>query len=117
MNMVGIFCLVTGALIKAAYGNRHIHESKLFQSLWPHLEKGSLVVTDRGFCAFATLASLKTLGVDSLMRLPEKKIRKAIGEKLPKSPQFDVLVTWKRPAQRPKKMTEEEFAALPESAT
>jgi len=115
MNMVGIFCLVTGALIKVAYGDRHIHESKLFQSLWPHLEKGSLVVTDRGFCAFATLASLKTLGVDSLMRLPEKKIRKAIGEKLPKSPQFDVLVTWKRPAQRPKKMTEEEFAALPES--
>ena len=44
MNMVGIFCLVTGALIKAAYGDRHIHEIKLFQSLWPYLEKGALVV-------------------------------------------------------------------------
>ena len=115
MNMVGIFCLITGALIKAAYGDRHIHEIKLFQSLWPHLEKGALVVSDRGFCSFASFASLIARGVDSLMRLPEKKIRKAIGEHLPKAPHFDVLVNWKRPALRPKKMTEEEFAALPES--
>ena len=115
MNMVGIFCLVTGALIKPAYGDRHIHESKLFQSLWPHLEKGALVVADRGFCSFGSFASLKAQGVDSLMRLPEKKIRKAIGEHLPKAAHFDVLVNWKRPAQRTPKMTEEEFAALPES--
>ena len=87
MNMVGIFCLITGAL----------------------------VVSDRGFCSFASFASLIARGVDSLMRLPEKKIRKAIGEHLPKAPHFDVLVNWKRPALRPKKMTEEEFAALPES--
>ena len=84
--------LVTGALVKAAYGDRHIHESKLFQSLWPHLQKGELVVTDRGFCSFGAFAALKALGVDSLMRLPEKKIRKAIGAHLPKAPHFDVLV-------------------------
>ena len=115
MNVVGIFCLITGALVKAAYGDRHIHESKLFQSLWPHLQKGELVVTDRGFCSFGAFAALKALGVDSLMRLPEKKIRKAIGAHLPKAPQFDVLVNWKRPAKRTPKMTAQEFALLPES--
>ena len=73
MNVVGIFCLITGALVKAAYGDRHLHESKLFQFLWPHLEKGALVVADRGFCSFGSFASLKAQGVDSLMRLPEKK--------------------------------------------
>ena len=115
MHLVGIFCLATGALIKAAYGDRHIHESKLFQSLSPQLEKGSLLVADRGFCSFGSFATLKAREVDSLMRLPENKIRKAIGAHLPKKPEFDVLVNWKRPAQRTPKMTVEEFEALPES--
>jgi hypothetical protein len=44
-----------------------------------------------------------------------KKIRKAIGAHLPKAAHFNVLVNWKRPAQRTPKMTPEEFAALPES--
>jgi hypothetical protein len=47
------------------------------------------------------------------MRLPERKIRKAVGAQLPKTANFDVLVTWKRPAQRVPSMTPEEFAALP----
>ena len=115
MNLVAIFCLLTGALVKAAHGDRHTHESRLFQSLWSDLEKGDLVVTDRGFCSFGAFANLLACGVDSLMRLPEKKIRKAIGSQLPKTENFDVIVTWKRPAQRTPSMTPEEFARLPES--
>lgn len=115
LNLVGIFCLLTGALIKTAYGDRHIHESMLFKSLWHVLEPGDLGVTDRGFCSFGTFASLLARGVDLLMRLPEKKIRKAIGSQLPKAANFDVRVTWKRPAQRPPGLTPEEFALLPES--
>jgi hypothetical protein len=29
MNLVGVFCLLTGALVKAAQGDRHTHETKL----------------------------------------------------------------------------------------
>jgi len=115
MNLVGLFCLHTGALIKAAHGDRKTHESRLFHSLWDELKAGHLLVADRGFCSFGTFASLHARGVDSLMRLPEKKIRKAIGSQLPKADQFDVLVTWKRPAQRPPGMEPEDFALLPES--
>jgi IS4 transposase len=61
------------------------------------------------------LASLLACGVDSLLRLPERKIRKALGSLLPKSENFDVIVTWKRPAQRTPSQTAEEFALLPES--
>jgi hypothetical protein len=115
MNLVAIFCLLTGALIKAAQGDRHTHESMLFQRLWNALEKGDVLVADRGFCSFGSFASLLARGVDSLMRLPEKKIRIAIGSQLPKSSNFDVIVLWKCPAQRVPSMTPEQFALLPKS--
>ena len=115
MNLVGIFCLLTGALAKAAHGDRHAHESKLFQNLWDTFKKGDLVVTDRGFCSFGAFAGLLLRGVDSLMRLPEKKIHKALGSQLPKAENCDVIVTWIRPAKRPPAMTKQEFALLPES--
>ncbi len=114
MNLVGIFCLHTGALISSKHGDRHTHESRLFKNLWSSLDNGDLLVCDRGFCSFGSFAGLLELGVDSLMRLPEKKIRRAIGDQLPKTASFDVIVTWKRPAQRVPSMTREEFALLPE---
>ncbi len=117
MNLVGVFCLLTGALVKAAYGGRSTHESKLFQTIWDTLNQGDVLVADRGFCSFACLASLLARGVDSLFRLPEKKIRKALGSLLPKSDNFDVIVIWKRPEQRTASQTHEEFALLPESVS
>ena len=115
INLVGIFCLLSGALVKAAYGDRQTHERTLFRDLWSALNPGDLAVTDRGFFSFTTFASLLARGVDSLMRLPEEKLRKAIGSQLPKAANFDVLVDWKRPKKRPSFMTDEEFALLPES--
>ncbi len=115
MNLVGVFCLLTGALVKAAYGDRHTHETRLFRDLWSVLRGGDVVLADRGFCSFGAIAGLLALGVDSLMRLPEKRIHKAIGTQLPKAENFDVIITWKRPSQRPPGLTPEEFAPLPES--
>jgi len=115
MNFVGIFCLHSQALLQTASGGRHTHETKLFRNLWETLQSGDVLLADRGFCSFGAIAGITIRGVDSLMRLPEKKIRVAIGSQLPKSPNFDVIVTWKRPAQRPPGMSLEDFALLPES--
>lgn len=115
MSLVGIFCLLSGALLKAAHGDRHTHESRLLRSLWDALNQGDLLVADRGFCSFAAFSGLLARGVDSLMRLPEKKIRKAIGSRLPKADNFDVVVTWNRPAHPTPSQSPEEFALLPQS--
>jgi hypothetical protein len=115
MNLVGIFCLHSGALMEAAYGERKTHETRLFRQLWDTFEPGDLALADRGFCSYAAVAGLLAREVDSLMRLPEKKIRVAIGSQLPKEPNFDVTVTWQRPAQCPPGAPREEFALLPES--
>lgn len=115
MNLVGIFCLMTGALISVATGTIHNHETLLFQSLWHTLEKGDLIVADRGYCSFGAVANLLNRGVDTLMRVPLKKIRKALTAKLPNAESFDVIVTWERPSQCIPSMTPEAFADLPES--
>jgi len=115
MNLVGLFCLSSGALLQVATGSRRIHESKLFQTLWSSVEKNDVIMSDRGFCSFGTFANLVARGADVLMRLPEIKCRRVIGDQLPKSEAFDVVITWRRPSQRPSSMTAEEFAALPES--
>lgn len=115
LKLVGLFCLLSGALLKAAYSDRRTHESRLFQDLWSALDKNDLLVADRGFCSFGTIASLLARGVDSRMRLPEKMIRVAIGAQLPKGPKFDVVVTWKRPAQCPAGMPPSQFALLPQT--
>ena len=38
MKLVGVFCMLTGALIEAATGNETQHESILFKSLWGTLD-------------------------------------------------------------------------------
>lgn len=115
MNLVGIFCLSSGALLNLAYGKRRTHETKLFASLLHTVEKGDVIVTDRGFFSFGSIANLLKRSADVLMRLPEKKCRRAIGSQLPGSGNCDVLITWRKPNQPPPAMSAEEFESLPET--
>jgi len=61
-RLVGLFNLNSGAFIDWAEGSKHDHESKLFRSLWSRLEAGDLLLSDRGFCSYATLAKLHQRG-------------------------------------------------------
>jgi hypothetical protein len=115
MNLVGVFCLVTGALIHFATGSHHDHETLLFQSLWRRFGKGDLLVADRCYCSFGTFVSLLARRANVLMRLPEKRLRKALSTKLPASDSFDVAVDWTRPSHRPGSMRPEQFDLLPSS--
>ena len=115
MKLVGLFSLGSGALLETVTGNLHVHESVLFRGLWDKLTKNDVVLADRGFCSYATLASLQQRGVDSVMRLHQ--MRRAdfrAGQAL--GPE-DRLVTWQKPAQRTQTWSVEEFAALPETLT
>ena len=115
LKLVGLFSLASGALLEAATGNLHVHESTLFRGLWSKLQKGDIVLADRGFSSYATIAGLSCRrGVDSVMRLHQ--MRKAdfrTGHRLGPD---DRLVVWKKP-QRTAIWSVEEFAALPETLT
>ena len=115
MKLVGLFSLSSGALLESANGSKHMHESTLFRGMWGKLQKGDVVLADRGFCSFAAMAGLqKQRGVDSVMRLHQ--MRKADFRSGRRLGPDDRLIVWHKP-QRTDAWTDEEFAALPETLT
>ena len=66
MKLAGIFSLASGGLEDYAAGTLHQHESVLFRSLWEGLDKGDILLGDRGFCSYAAMAGLARHGIDSV---------------------------------------------------
>jgi hypothetical protein len=113
MKLTAIFSLASGALEDYAPGTLHQHESVLFRSLWNNLEKGDVMLGDRGFCSYAALAALSRRGIDSVMRLHQaRKVSFRQGRRLGDD---DRLVTWEKPVQRTDAWSREEWEALPAS--
>jgi hypothetical protein len=114
-KLVGCFCLASGALLSWAEGTLYLHENHLFRQLFKLFRKGDVILTDRGFCSYANIASLLLQGVDSVMRLHQARsvdFRK--GKRLgPK----DRLVLWHKPPQRPHSFCPSEWNSLPSSLT
>jgi len=115
LKLVGLFSLSSGALLESVSGNLHVHESLLFRQLWDKLQKGDVLLADRGFCSYAALVSLQQRGVDSVMRLHQKRpadfrAGRALGPD-------DRLIVWQKPVKRPEAWSVAEFAALPETLT
>jgi len=111
MKLVGIFPLASGGLEDYATGTLHQHESILLRSLWERLEKGDLMLGDRGFCSYGAMAWLSHRGIDSVMRLHQaRKVSFREGRRLGKDDRF---ITWQKPAQRTDAWSLEEWEALP----
>ena len=98
VNVVGIFCLASGALLRAAHGMYKTSEARLFALIRRMLKKGDIIVTDRGFFSFANLAFLPQRGADMVVRGKyAKKLDWRTGKHLGKN---DRLITMKRPADK-----------------
>ena len=96
--IVGIFCLGSGALLRAAHGRWKTSEARLFALLRRILCRGDIVVADRGFWSFANLAFLPMRGADMVVRgRYADRIDWRKGKRLGKD---DRLITMKRPADK-----------------
>jgi hypothetical protein len=101
------------ALLDYATSNLHVHESQLFRQMWPRLDCGDVILGDRGFCSYGTMAALALRGIDCVLRLHQ--MRKADfrhGRRLGKDDRF---IIWQKPPKPPAGFSEEEFAALPDT--
>jgi hypothetical protein len=95
MRLVGLFCLCSGGLMKTARGTMYQAEGRLVRALWSLFKQGDVALADRGFCSFAMIARLLANGVDSVMRLHQRRrLGTKEGEWLGEG---DRLITWKRP--------------------
>jgi hypothetical protein len=94
------------------------------------LSAGDIIVADRGFCSYAHLALLSKANLHAVLRVHQRQIvnfhphRPCMadleGVGLPTSRWLrrlghrDQLVEWRKPQARPKWMSAEDYAALPE---
>jgi hypothetical protein len=98
--------------------------------LHPRMTAGDILIGDRGFCSYAHLALISQANLHAVFRVHQKKIvdfrphrphaNKAVSKGRPRSRwikrlgHYDQLVEWRKPASRPKWMTAEQFAQLPD---
>jgi hypothetical protein len=99
-QLVGLFCLATGRLVRFALDSWKAHEIPLARQLVGWIEPGEIVLTDRGFCGWGLIALLQRKQVDVVMRAHQA--RKLKGRRM----------TWAKP-QRPETWTKSLWHELP----
>jgi len=101
-QLVGLFCLATGRLVRFALDTLRSHEIPLARQLIGWMEPGEVVLADRGFCGWGFMALLQRKGVDVVMRLHSARLEK------------EVRTEWKKPARGTNGWTQSLWDELPE---
>ena len=115
VKLVACFCLASGAWLEWVEGTLYEHDCRLLQKLLSAFKKGDVVLADRGFSSFATLATLWARGVDSVLRLHQfRKLDWRAGKRLGRR---DRLVTWQKGVLQGKLWTAEPWAQVPAELT
>lgn len=113
LRLVAFFALATGMItgwIHGAYGQS---ELALLQLLWEELRPGELLLGDRGFCTWGLLAQCQARHVHAVFRVRGSRRRDfRRGQRLSRD---EREVRWAKPTQRPKTVTAQEWARLPDS--
>ena len=110
MKLVVLFSLASGAILSVVTGNLHMHDLRVFHQIWDCFKIGDILLGDRAFGEFGTLAGLKQRGVDVIARLHQA--RKVDFRKAKRLGKNDGLFTWKRGRQKSKVFTKQEWGAF-----
>jgi hypothetical protein len=114
MRLSVVFSLQSGAVLQVAQGTYYQHELRLFQTLQSGLQPGDIVIYDRAGGHYVMAAGLRLQNVDLISRVLGRQIDCRRGQRL--GPR-DRLVVWKKSAQKPAYLTEEQWAAFPPEIT
>jgi len=115
IQMVGLFCWASGALLKLVYDARTVGELQLFRRMLELFEPGDLAVADRLYGTYCELALLSQRGAHGVFRL--HNARRADFREGRRLGRYDRLMTWKRPVKKPLGMSDEVWATIPEVLT
>jgi hypothetical protein len=116
MRVVVVFSLATGAILRLARGTLRQSERWLFQSMQNILQRGDVLLADRGFCSFAEVYVLTQRGVDAVLRNHQRRI---IGVRCKqKLRRGDRLVEWiQSTKERPPWMEFQAWKEMPKTIT
>lgn len=115
IRVVGLISLGVGTVLDYALGTyqgKGNGELSLFARLMDGLLHGDLLLADRYYASYATLAKLHACGVAALMRQhaqrkPDFRTGRRLGAR-------DHIICWDKPKVTPAWMSAEEYAALPD---
>jgi hypothetical protein len=115
MKFVALYSLTSGAILHALTGNSHHHDLRLLRRMWDQLQKGDILMGDRLFGEFTTLAGLPLQGVDVLARLHQA--RKVDFRKARRLGRNDGLFVWHKGLQQSQILSPKEWDLLPAQIT
>jgi len=113
MAFVGVFCLATGAVIELALGKWSLHDLSLFCLVRTAFDFGDILLADRGFCCYVEMALMQQRGVDTVLRLHQRRITDFRRGRL--LGHYDHVVLWPKPPQSPRRIRRRDFQRIPET--
>ena len=114
LRLVVLFCLASGAITALAQGSLAVSELSLCGSLLSQLDRGDILLGDRGFGCFPVLALLQGMGVDFIGRTKRRSDGRCRHKRLGKN---DWLVRWHPSATPSPWLSPAQWAGLPTEMT
>jgi len=115
LKFVVLFSLASGALLNVLLGSLHHHDLRLLRGLWDQLTQGDILLGDRAYGEYTTLAGLPTQGVDVVARLHHR--RTVDFRKARRLGPHDGLFVWTKGSQQSEILSAAEWALLPAQIT
>ena len=115
LKFLALMSLTSGAILKVIWGSLLHHDLRLLRTLWDQLKKGDILLGDRAFGEYTTLAELPQRGVDVVARLHHR--RKVDFRKAQRLAKNDGLFVWAKGCQQSQILSTTEWARLPAQIT
>lgn len=116
MKVMALFSLASGALLHVVHESLHWHDIRLFRRLWGSLRPNDIVVGDRAFSDYVSLATLPKRAVDVICRLHQRR-RPDFRRGKQRLGKCDALFTWTKPGLRPSYLTAKQWQLVPQQIT
>jgi len=115
LRLVVLLSLNSGAILKIAVDSLRSHDLRLFRRLWASLRKGDIVLGDRAFGEYSTLAQLPRRGVDVIARLHHR--RKADFRRAHRLAKNDACFVWTKGWDQSGLSTPKQWRLMPAQIT
>jgi hypothetical protein len=110
-----LFSLNSGSVLNAVMGSLHNHDLRLLRQWQSELKKGDILLGDRAYGEYTTLATWPQQGVDVVARLHQK--RKVDFRKARRLAKNDALFVWTKGLQQSDVLTAKQWNHLPDQIT
>ncbi len=107
-----LFSLSSGAILRVTLAHWKNHDLRLLHGLWNALEKGDILLGDRAYGEYLTLAALPARGVDVVARMHGAR-RVDFRQAIKRSGRHDGLFRWEKGYQQSEILSSQQWSQVP----